>query len=62
CARETCVVLPLGHMQMEYSVDEIAIARNLQLLAYISISTATFWAYDFVCSLHEEVMHLFLHE
>ncbi|KAG2067973.1 hypothetical protein BDR04DRAFT_1144084 [Suillus decipiens] len=39
---------------MEYSVDEIAAARNLQFLAYISTSTATFWTYDFVYSLHEE--------
>ncbi|KAG2110062.1 hypothetical protein BD769DRAFT_1642820 [Suillus cothurnatus] len=41
-------------MQMEYSVDDITTAGNLQLLAYIYISTATFWTYDFVCSLHEE--------
>ncbi|KAG2079167.1 hypothetical protein BDR04DRAFT_23420 [Suillus decipiens] len=54
CARDSCVVLPLEHMQMEYSVDEIAMARNLQLFTYISISTATFWTYDFVFSLHEE--------
>ncbi|KAG2110053.1 hypothetical protein BD769DRAFT_1642818 [Suillus cothurnatus] len=41
-------------MQMEYSVDDIATAGNLQLLAYIYASTATFLTYDFVCSLHEE--------
>ncbi|KAG2089815.1 hypothetical protein BD769DRAFT_1781782 [Suillus cothurnatus] len=41
-------------MQMEYSADDIATAGNLQLLAYIYTSTATFWIYDFVCSLHEE--------
>ncbi|KAG1840621.1 hypothetical protein F4604DRAFT_434796 [Suillus subluteus] len=41
-------------MQMEYSVDDIATAGNLQFLAYIYTSTATFWTYDFVCSLDEE--------
>ncbi|KAG1809173.1 uncharacterized protein BJ212DRAFT_620635 [Suillus subaureus] len=39
---------------MEYSVDEIVAARNLKFLAYLYTSTATFWAYDFVCSLHKE--------
>ncbi|KAG1808701.1 uncharacterized protein BJ212DRAFT_645957 [Suillus subaureus] len=41
-------------MQMEYSVDGIATARNSKLLAYIYTSTATFWTYDFVFLLHEE--------
>ncbi|KAG1809172.1 uncharacterized protein BJ212DRAFT_620048 [Suillus subaureus] len=41
-------------MQMEYSAADIGAARDLQFLAYIYISTATFWTYDFVCSLHEE--------
>ncbi|KAG2065842.1 hypothetical protein BDR04DRAFT_1234340 [Suillus decipiens] len=39
---------------MEYSADEIAAARSLQYLAYICTSMATFWIYDYVCSLHEE--------
>jgi len=39
---------------MEYSVDDIAVARNLQFLAYICTSVATFWTYDFVCSFHKE--------
>ncbi|KAG2067966.1 hypothetical protein BDR04DRAFT_821926 [Suillus decipiens] len=39
---------------MEYSADEIAAAWNFQFLAYVCMSTATFWTYDFVCSLHEE--------
>ncbi|KAG1831156.1 hypothetical protein DFJ58DRAFT_252154 [Suillus subalutaceus] len=39
---------------MEYSADEIAAARGLQYLAYICTSLATFWAYDYVCSFHEE--------
>ncbi|KAG2032390.1 hypothetical protein BDR03DRAFT_1094973, partial [Suillus americanus] len=37
-------------MQMEYSADEVVAAESLQLLA----STATFWTYDFVCSLDQE--------
>ncbi|KAG2067964.1 hypothetical protein BDR04DRAFT_821438 [Suillus decipiens] len=41
-------------MDSQYSADEITLARNLQLLAYISISTVTFWTYDFACSFHEE--------
>jgi hypothetical protein len=39
---------------MDYSADEIAAARSLQYLAYICTSMATFWTYDYVCSLHEE--------
>ncbi|KAG1842624.1 hypothetical protein F4604DRAFT_1960835 [Suillus subluteus] len=45
-------------MQMEYSADEIEAARNLQYLAYICTSMATFWIYDYVCSLHEELKFL----
>ncbi|KAG1873977.1 hypothetical protein F4604DRAFT_764149 [Suillus subluteus] len=39
---------------MEYSAGEIAAARGLQCLAYICMSLTTFWAYDYVCSFHEE--------
>lgn len=39
---------------MEYSSDNIAAARSLQVATYIYVSTATFWTYDYVCSLHEE--------
>lgn len=39
---------------MEYSSDEIAAARSLQIATYIYVSTATFWTYDYACSLHEE--------
>ncbi|KAG1810935.1 uncharacterized protein BJ212DRAFT_576368 [Suillus subaureus] len=39
---------------MEYSSDDIAAARSLQLAAYIYASMATFWVYDYTCSLHEE--------
>ncbi|KAG1723654.1 hypothetical protein EDD22DRAFT_172803 [Suillus occidentalis] len=39
---------------MEYSSDDIAAARSLQVATYIYVSTATFWTYDYVCSLHEE--------
>ncbi|KAG1809169.1 uncharacterized protein BJ212DRAFT_619882 [Suillus subaureus] len=57
CARNLGFFLP-ERMQMAYSADDIAAARNLQLLAYICTSTATFWTYDFVCSLHEELTFL----
>ncbi|KAG2357615.1 hypothetical protein BDR07DRAFT_1490498 [Suillus spraguei] len=39
---------------MEYSSDDIAAARSLQFITYIFASTATFWLYDYACSLHEE--------
>ncbi|KAG2068168.1 hypothetical protein BDR04DRAFT_786157 [Suillus decipiens] len=39
---------------MEYSSDDIAGARSLQFTTYIYVSMATFWAYDYACSLHEE--------
>ncbi|KAG1800562.1 hypothetical protein EV424DRAFT_424103 [Suillus variegatus] len=39
---------------MEYSTDDIAAARSLQFATYIYTSTATFWTYDYACSLHEE--------
>ncbi|KAG2068166.1 hypothetical protein BDR04DRAFT_1143935 [Suillus decipiens] len=39
---------------MEYSSDNIAAARSLQFITYIFASTATFWLYDYACSLHEE--------
>lgn len=43
-------------MQMDsyYSADDIANAKGLQFLAYAIASMATFWIYDYVCSLHEE--------
>ncbi|KAG1794628.1 uncharacterized protein HD556DRAFT_418850 [Suillus plorans] len=39
---------------MEYSTGDVAAARSLQFATYIYTSTATFWTYDYVCSLHEE--------
>ncbi|KAG1807882.1 hypothetical protein EV424DRAFT_223995 [Suillus variegatus] len=39
---------------MAYSTDDVAIARSLQLATYIHASMATFWTYDYACSLHEE--------
>ncbi|KAG2352896.1 hypothetical protein BDR07DRAFT_1497442 [Suillus spraguei] len=39
---------------MEYSPDDIAAARSVQFTTYIYVSIATFWAYDYACSLHEE--------
>ncbi|KAG2361981.1 hypothetical protein BDR07DRAFT_1087974 [Suillus spraguei] len=39
---------------MEYSSDDIAAARSLQFSMYIYTSIATFWIYDYACTLHEE--------
>ncbi|KAG2137029.1 hypothetical protein DEU56DRAFT_353756 [Suillus clintonianus] len=39
---------------MEYSAADIAEATSLQYLAYLYTSLATFWTYDYACSLHEE--------
>ncbi|KAG1787373.1 uncharacterized protein HD556DRAFT_1409820 [Suillus plorans] len=44
---------------MEYSADDIAAARSLQFTMYIYTSLATFWTYDYVCSIHEEWTYLF---
>ncbi|KAG0703287.1 hypothetical protein DFH29DRAFT_448365 [Suillus ampliporus] len=41
-------------MQTEYSAEDIAIARSLQTYTYIYTSMATFWTYDYICSLHQE--------
>jgi hypothetical protein len=43
---------------MEYSAQDIAAAMSLQLSAYIYASMATFWIYDYVCSLYEEWTYL----
>ncbi|KAG1883999.1 hypothetical protein F4604DRAFT_231624 [Suillus subluteus] len=45
---------------MEYSADDIAAARSLQIATYIYASMATFWIYDYACSLHEEWTFLLL--
>ncbi|KAG1810980.1 uncharacterized protein BJ212DRAFT_579736 [Suillus subaureus] len=39
---------------MEYLSDDIAAASSLQFAACIHASMATFWIYDYACSLHEE--------
>ncbi|KAG2128488.1 hypothetical protein BD769DRAFT_701024 [Suillus cothurnatus] len=51
---------PFLCLYMEYSADEIAAARSLQYSAYICMSMATFWTYDYICSIHEEWK--FLHQ
>ncbi|KAG1848305.1 hypothetical protein DFJ58DRAFT_472261 [Suillus subalutaceus] len=43
---------------MEYSSDDIAAATSLQFTSYIYASMATFWIYDYACSLHEEWIFL----
>ncbi|KAG2356336.1 hypothetical protein BDR07DRAFT_454279 [Suillus spraguei] len=48
--------------QLQYTVedssDNIAAARSLQFCAYMYVSIATFWCYDYICSLHEEWTYL----
>ncbi|KAG1899679.1 uncharacterized protein F5891DRAFT_1278744 [Suillus fuscotomentosus] len=39
---------------MVYSTDDIAEALSLQSVKYMHASMATFWTYDYACSLHEE--------
>ncbi|KAG1870291.1 hypothetical protein F4604DRAFT_861467 [Suillus subluteus] len=39
---------------MQYSADDVAAASSLQFLAYLCVSMATFWIYDYACSLQEE--------
>ncbi|KAG1836450.1 hypothetical protein DFJ58DRAFT_171539 [Suillus subalutaceus] len=39
---------------MEYSADDITAARSLQIATSVFASMATFWIYDYACSLHEE--------
>ncbi|KAG2139581.1 uncharacterized protein EDB93DRAFT_1252996 [Suillus bovinus] len=39
---------------LEYSTEDIAAARSLQFTSYIYTSMATFWTYDYACSLDEE--------
>ncbi|KAG2078743.1 hypothetical protein BDR04DRAFT_331892 [Suillus decipiens] len=39
---------------MEFSEPDIVVAAHLQPLAYICVSVATFWTYDYICSLDEE--------
>ncbi|KAG0703301.1 hypothetical protein DFH29DRAFT_917323 [Suillus ampliporus] len=45
---------------MEYSADDIAAAKGLQAFTYTYTSMATFWTYDYACSLREE--WTFLHQ
>ncbi|KAG1866174.1 hypothetical protein F4604DRAFT_972576 [Suillus subluteus] len=42
-------------MDSKYSADTVAAARSLQIFTFIYTSMATFWIYDYVCSIHEEV-------
>ncbi|KAG2746817.1 hypothetical protein P692DRAFT_20738765 [Suillus brevipes Sb2] len=41
-------------MQAEYSTDNVAETRSLQVYTYLYTSMATFWIYDYACSLHLE--------
>ncbi|KAG2121498.1 hypothetical protein BD769DRAFT_1005149 [Suillus cothurnatus] len=47
-------------MQAEYSANNIAAARSLQVYTYLYTSMATFWIYDYACSLHQEWTFLLL--
>ncbi|KAG1810937.1 uncharacterized protein BJ212DRAFT_1484065 [Suillus subaureus] len=44
---------------MQYSSDDIAAAKSFQFATHMYASMATFWVYDYACSLHEEVIHPF---
>jgi len=46
-------------MDSKYSTDAIAAARSLQVFTYIYTSMATFWTYDYACTIHEEGIFLF---
>ncbi|KAG2124601.1 hypothetical protein DEU56DRAFT_593232 [Suillus clintonianus] len=46
-------------MQTEYSAGTVAAAKSLQTYTYIFTSAATFWTYDYVCSLRQELAFLF---
>ncbi|KAG2069216.1 hypothetical protein BDR04DRAFT_1232333 [Suillus decipiens] len=43
---------------MEYSSNDVTAANSLQFTTYIYISIATFWTYDYVSSVHEELSFL----
>lgn len=43
---------------MEYSAGDIAAAWSLKTYTYIYTSAATFWTYDYACSLHQELTFL----
>ncbi|KAG1845281.1 hypothetical protein DFJ58DRAFT_509499 [Suillus subalutaceus] len=45
-------------MDSKYSADTVAAARSLQIFTFIYTSMATFWIYDYVCSIHEEGIFL----
>ncbi|KAG1873949.1 hypothetical protein F4604DRAFT_761960 [Suillus subluteus] len=53
CVRETHL-FPLERIQMEYLADDLTTARSLQIFVFSYTSMATFWIYDYICSLHEE--------
>ncbi|KAG1734167.1 hypothetical protein EDB19DRAFT_1174871 [Suillus lakei] len=46
-------------MDLRYSIDAVAAARSLQVFTYIYASMATFWTYDYACSIREEGIFLF---
>ncbi|KAG1845909.1 hypothetical protein DFJ58DRAFT_504362 [Suillus subalutaceus] len=56
-AHQTHILLP-DPMQAQYSADDLTAARSLQASTYIYTSMATFWIYDYACSLHQEWMFL----
>ncbi|OAX36805.1 hypothetical protein K503DRAFT_720759 [Rhizopogon vinicolor AM-OR11-026] len=41
-------------METLYSAETIAAARSVQIVTYIYTSMATFWMYDYVCSVRKE--------
>ncbi|KAG2137034.1 hypothetical protein DEU56DRAFT_353868 [Suillus clintonianus] len=54
------VFLPLERrIQMDYSAADIEAAMNLQLSMHLYTALATFWTYDYACSLEQEWIFLF---
>lgn len=45
-------------MDSKYSADAVAAARSLQIFTLIYTSMATFWLYDYACSIREEGIFL----
>ncbi|KAG2068184.1 hypothetical protein BDR04DRAFT_1143946 [Suillus decipiens] len=50
--------VPVYNSSMEYSSDDIAAARSLQLTTYMYVSMATFLCYDYIFLLREEWTYL----
>ncbi|KAG1734172.1 hypothetical protein EDB19DRAFT_1174939 [Suillus lakei] len=50
--------ISIHRMDSKYSADVVAAAKSLQIFTYIYASMATFWTYDYACSIREEGIFL----